>query len=227
MTSDSALNRRSFLARSAAVAAVPAVAALAGGALAEPASADALPDYAPDTAVRAGPGRQRAGLFRRAGGEEPVLGHRRHLPGGLPDHPGRGGAVRRAPDHRAQPAARHRPDRVRQRRVQQGDPHRLLAPPCRPRRRIVAVRPRRGPGRARRDQAAAGPGQRPGPARAPARRDVRDPPHAARRRGADRPGVARHQPHPGQHLHPLPRPRHAHARRHPPAAAGRRTTAST
>ena len=40
-------NRRSFLARSAAIAAVPAVAALAGGALAEPAAAGILPDYAP------------------------------------------------------------------------------------------------------------------------------------------------------------------------------------
>ena len=47
MTSNSALNRRSFLARSAALAAVPAVATLAGGALAEPASADTLPDFAP------------------------------------------------------------------------------------------------------------------------------------------------------------------------------------
>src|SRR5256884_3870450 len=47
MSPDSAPNRRSFLARSAAIAAVPAVATLAGGALAEPASADTLPDYAP------------------------------------------------------------------------------------------------------------------------------------------------------------------------------------
>ena len=47
VTSSSALNRRSFLARSAAVAVVPAVATLAGKALAQPASADALPDYAP------------------------------------------------------------------------------------------------------------------------------------------------------------------------------------
>ena len=43
MTPDAALNRRLFLARGAAVTAVPAVAALAGGALAEPASAHALP----------------------------------------------------------------------------------------------------------------------------------------------------------------------------------------
>ena len=38
MTSNAALYRRSFLARSAAVAAVPAVATLAGGARAEPRS---------------------------------------------------------------------------------------------------------------------------------------------------------------------------------------------
>ena len=38
-SSNSALNRRSFLTRSTAIAAVPAVATLAGGALAEPASA--------------------------------------------------------------------------------------------------------------------------------------------------------------------------------------------
>ncbi len=47
MSPNAAPNRRSFLARGAAIAAVPAVAALAGGALAEPASADTLPDYAP------------------------------------------------------------------------------------------------------------------------------------------------------------------------------------
>jgi hypothetical protein len=52
VTPDAALSRRSFLARSAAVAAVPAVATLAR--------------LRADTAVRAGPGRQRAGLFRRA-----------------------------------------------------------------------------------------------------------------------------------------------------------------
>ncbi|MCW2936337.1 MAG: beta-lactamase class [Actinomycetia bacterium] len=43
----SSTNRRSFLARGAAIAAVPAVATLAGTALAQPASADTLPDYAP------------------------------------------------------------------------------------------------------------------------------------------------------------------------------------
>jgi len=43
----SSTNRRSFLARSAALAAVPAVAALAGGTLAGQASAATLPDSAP------------------------------------------------------------------------------------------------------------------------------------------------------------------------------------
>jgi len=55
MTSSPALNRRSFLARSAAIAAVPAVATLTGGPLAEPASADALPDYAPIPPSALGP----------------------------------------------------------------------------------------------------------------------------------------------------------------------------
>ncbi|HWM06774.1 MAG TPA: MBL fold metallo-hydrolase [Actinophytocola sp.] len=63
MTSDSALNRRSFLARSAAIAAVPAVATLTGGALAEPASADALPDYAPIPPSALGPAVNAQGYF--------------------------------------------------------------------------------------------------------------------------------------------------------------------
>src|SRR6201981_192056 len=54
-SSNSALNRRSFLARGAAIAAVPAVASLAGGTLAEPASADTLPDYAPIPPSALGP----------------------------------------------------------------------------------------------------------------------------------------------------------------------------
>ena len=43
----SSTNRRSFLARGAALATVPTVAALAGGALTDRASADTLPGYAP------------------------------------------------------------------------------------------------------------------------------------------------------------------------------------
>ena len=56
-------DRRSFLARSAAVAAVPAVATLAGGALAEPASADALPDYAPIPPSTLGPAVNAQGYY--------------------------------------------------------------------------------------------------------------------------------------------------------------------
>src|SRR6188472_3807990 len=63
MSSASAPNRRSFLARSAAVAAVPAVAALAGGALAEPASAGTLPDYAPIPPSALGPAVNAQGYF--------------------------------------------------------------------------------------------------------------------------------------------------------------------
>jgi hypothetical protein len=55
MSSSPSPSRRKFLARSAAVAAVPAVAALAGGALAEPASADTLPDFAPIPKSALGP----------------------------------------------------------------------------------------------------------------------------------------------------------------------------
>jgi len=51
----SATNRRSFLARGAALAAVPTVAALAGGALADPASASTLPNYAPIPKSALGP----------------------------------------------------------------------------------------------------------------------------------------------------------------------------
>src|SRR6266496_2650128 len=63
MSSASAPNRRSFLARSAAVAAVPAVAALAGGALAEPASAGTLPDYAPIPPSALGPAVNAQGYY--------------------------------------------------------------------------------------------------------------------------------------------------------------------
>jgi hypothetical protein len=47
MSSNSALNRRSFLGRGAALAAVPAVASLAAEGLTGQASAGTLPDYAP------------------------------------------------------------------------------------------------------------------------------------------------------------------------------------
>ena len=63
MSPNSVPNRRSFLARSAAIAAVPAVATLAGGALAEPASADTLPDYAPIPPSALGPAVNAQGYF--------------------------------------------------------------------------------------------------------------------------------------------------------------------
>jgi hypothetical protein len=63
MSPNSAPNRRSFLARGAAVAAVPAVAALAGDALAEPASADPLPDYAPVPPSALGPAVNAQGYY--------------------------------------------------------------------------------------------------------------------------------------------------------------------
>src|SRR5882757_1145520 len=63
MSPNSAPNRRSFLARSAAIAAIPAVATLAGGALAAPASAATLPDYAPIPPSALGPAVNAQGYF--------------------------------------------------------------------------------------------------------------------------------------------------------------------
>jgi len=68
MSSSPATSRRSFLARSAALAAIPAVATLAGGALADPAaaetgSADTLPDYAPIPPSALGPAVNELGYF--------------------------------------------------------------------------------------------------------------------------------------------------------------------
>jgi glyoxylase-like metal-dependent hydrolase (beta-lactamase superfamily II) len=63
MSPNSAPNRRSFLARSVAIAAVPAVATLAGGALAAPASAGTLPDYAPIPPSALGPAVNAQGYF--------------------------------------------------------------------------------------------------------------------------------------------------------------------
>src|SRR3954447_12429465 len=63
MTSTSATTRRSFLARGAALATVPAIGALVGGALAEPAAADTLPDYAPIPPSALGPAVNAQGYF--------------------------------------------------------------------------------------------------------------------------------------------------------------------
>ncbi|WP_217560874.1 MBL fold metallo-hydrolase [Streptomyces sp. GbtcB6] len=59
----SSTNRRSFLARSAALAAVPTVAALADGALAGQASAATLPDYAPIPPSALGPAVNAQGYY--------------------------------------------------------------------------------------------------------------------------------------------------------------------
>ena len=62
--SSTSTNRRSFLARGAVLASVPAIAALAGGVLAEPASADdTLPDYAPIPPSALGPAVNAQGYF--------------------------------------------------------------------------------------------------------------------------------------------------------------------
>src|SRR2546430_13838297 len=125
---------------------------------------------------------------------------------------GRRRRSRRAPDDRQQHPARHRRDRVRQRREQQGHSSHLLAPPRRPRRRVLAVRQERHAHRARRDASAAAPRRR--PSQATQRGDLPGQPHAGDRRRADRPRVARRQPPARQHHHPPARPRHADAGRY-------------
>ena len=62
-TTMSSTNRRSFLARGAALAAVPAVASLAGEGLTGRASADTLPDYAPIPPSALGPAVNEQGYF--------------------------------------------------------------------------------------------------------------------------------------------------------------------
>jgi glyoxylase-like metal-dependent hydrolase (beta-lactamase superfamily II) len=59
----SSTNRRSFLTRGAALAAVPTVAMLTGGVLAGPASADTLPDFAPIPPSALGPAVNAQGYF--------------------------------------------------------------------------------------------------------------------------------------------------------------------
>src|SRR5260221_5374174 len=63
MSSGPARSRRFFLAGTAALAAIPAVGALTGGALADPASADTLPDYAPIPPSALGPALNEQGYF--------------------------------------------------------------------------------------------------------------------------------------------------------------------
>jgi glyoxylase-like metal-dependent hydrolase (beta-lactamase superfamily II) len=63
MKSDSGVNRRSFLARGAVVAAGPAVAALSAGVFAGSASADTLPDFAPIPPSALGPALNAQGYY--------------------------------------------------------------------------------------------------------------------------------------------------------------------
>jgi glyoxylase-like metal-dependent hydrolase (beta-lactamase superfamily II) len=64
MSSTPATNRRSFLARGAALAAVPTIGTLVGGAIAEPAFADdTLPDYAPVPPSALGPALNAQGYY--------------------------------------------------------------------------------------------------------------------------------------------------------------------
>ena len=63
MPSSPVTSRRSFLARSATLAAIPAVATLTGGALTDPASAETLPDYAPIPPSALGPAVNAQGYF--------------------------------------------------------------------------------------------------------------------------------------------------------------------
>lgn len=86
-TTISTTNRRSFLARGAAPAAVPTAAVLADGALAGQDGSRHAARPRTDPAVRTRSRRQRTGLLRRPGREEPVLDHGRDLPGGVPDDP--------------------------------------------------------------------------------------------------------------------------------------------
>ena len=155
---------------------------------------------------REGGGPERARVPRLAGRAEPLRGHRQRLHVGVPDHPRRRRDFRRAPEHRPQhPACRGR-DHRRERPDQPGHPHGLLAPPLRPPGSLLAVRRGHRPHRPRRDPATAAARRRPRPPRPG--RDLRRPLHPGSRRRAGRTGLARAQPLAGQHLHPLPRPRH-------------------
>ena len=131
-----------------------------------------LPDYAPIPASAFGPGAERAGLLRRPHRAEPLLGHRRRLPGRLPDDDGRRRPLRRPAEHRPQPPAGDRRDRLGERRQQQGHVPGPHPPPRGPCRRVLAVRQGRRPDRARGDPAAPAPRRRPDPTRDRRRRSA-------------------------------------------------------
>ena len=148
---------------------------------------------------------QRPGLPRRPGRAEPLLGHRRHLPGGLPDHPRRRGPLRRprpsattcsGPSTRSPP-----PTACPTPSPTWSTPTTTPTTPAPPR-----CSTRRGPHRPRRDPAAAAARRRPGPAGSGG--DLPGPLDPGDRWGADRAGLAWGQPFARQHRHPSARPRH-------------------
>jgi len=79
-------------------------------------------------AIGARPGPQRAGLLRSTRRGESLLDHRRHVPVRIPDHFGRRRRSRRSRRRSQQHPACDRRDRIGQRREQQGQLSRLLAP---------------------------------------------------------------------------------------------------
>ena len=166
----------------------------------------------PDPGRGLRPRAQRAGLLRGTRRAEPVLGHRWHLSGRLPDDAGWRRPLRCPAEHRAQPPAGDRRDRQRERREQQGDPPGPHPPSRGPCRRFFDLRQGRRADRARGDPAAPAARRRPGPTRTGG--DLQRSPDPGDRRRADRARVARRQPHARQQRHPLSRARRADDGRH-------------
>ena len=109
-----------------------------------------------------------------------VLGHRRRLPGGLPDDVGRRGPVRRAAEQSATTSSGRSTRSRSQRREQQGHVPGPHPPPRGPRRRVLALRQGRRADRPRGDAAAPASRRRPGPAAPDG--DVHRPAHPRHRR---------------------------------------------
>ena len=214
--SDPTTTRRPFLARGAALASVPAIATLVPGALTDPAFADdSLPDYAPIPPSALGPALNAQGYFvgrvernlywvTDAAYQAAFLTTKDGVV--LFDAPPSiGHNLQRAIDQIASDNgvsnqvthivySHHHADHVGASSLFGGD--------------VVRVGHNEAKRLLARDN---------DPTREP---HLQDPPQAGRRRGEGRPGVARHQPHTRQHLHPLPGPRHPHAGRRQPAWVG-------
>jgi glyoxylase-like metal-dependent hydrolase (beta-lactamase superfamily II) len=200
----SSTNRRSFLARGAALATVPAVAALAGGALTGQASADTLPSYAPIPQSALGPavnaqgyyaGRVEKNLYWVTDGTyqaaflttsegvvlfdaPPTIGH--NLQRAI-DQVASANGVSSKVTHIVY--SHHHADHLGGSSLFGND--------------VVRI------GQIQTKQLLA---SEKDPHPAAARRHLRHQLRAARGRGARQPGVARHQPHARQQLHSLPRP---------------------